>query len=48
MDLNLSPSGKAFRQEFAGWLRPILIDELTSSRLCALPEQRRSPRDGRF
>ena len=39
MDLDLSPTEEAFRQEFAGWLRANLPEELTSSRVRALPEQ---------
>ena len=39
MDLDLSPTEEAFRQEFAGWLRASLPEELGSKRVRALPEQ---------
>ena len=39
MDLNLSPSEEAFRQEFSSWLRENVPDELKASRLRGLPEE---------
>ena len=38
MDLNLSPSEEAFRQEFAGWLRTNLPDGVRASRLLTLSD----------